>query len=358
MTPPVTKYLVKHIAVKGLWGRRHFAISFHKDINIIIGPNASGKTTLINLLHHALTANFSALSQLTFKSIEIQLQEFDGTGEEKVLITQSDESLHVKFARIDVSFPLGAWRGTHDASVFLSHSVRRSVAASGSQLKSQMALHVPAVWLPVSRRLPISDEEEADRRRLHRRPLESVDECLAELLEGLQKYRVSLDSQLSELRKEFQKHALEAVLYDKQHDRADWSRFTAPTEDDKAQLRRAFAELGLVDRRIEKRIDEHFAAAHAAATELQSESDGIDADTLLIIPLMNRTRSMVRFAHELEVKRTALFDALHSYERIVATFLADKQVDVDSKGQLILSEGKPSDRLEWRAICRPAKSRY
>ena len=121
------------------------------------------------------------------------------------------------------------------------------------EVKRQLVTEVPAVWLPVSRRLPISEEEDVAHRRLHRRPLESVDECLADLLEGLQRYRISLDSQLSELRKEFQRHALETILFDKQHDKApDLKSFTPPTQDEKQQLQKAFADVGLFDRRIER----------------------------------------------------------------------------------------------------------
>jgi ABC-type hemin transport system ATPase subunit len=346
------KLLVSRIRVKGLWGHRNFDIKFQNDINIIIGPNASGKTTLINILHHALTGNLGALSQIVFKSIDILLLSFDGTGDASVNVVQDDETLAFSFGESEVQTSLEAWRGTSEASRYVSNTLRRRTANEVGHLRMQLIQRVPAIWLPVSRRLPISDEEDADNRRLHRRPLESVDECLAELLEGLQKYRVSLDSQLSELRKEFQKHALETVLYDKQHDRApDLHSFIPPTEDDRKQLYNAFVDLGLIDPRIRKRIDEHFAAALRASEKLKSETSDIDINTLFIIPLMNRTKSMVQFAQQLEKQRTDLFASLHSYEEIVSSFLVDKKVEVDSKGQLtIVADRKGDEHLEWRHL--------
>ncbi len=135
-----------------------------------------------------------------------------------------------------------------------------------TELPKRLKAMVPAVWLPVSRRLPIAEEEEMAHRRLHRKPLESVDECLAGLIESLQSYRFSLNTELADLRKVFQRHALANILYDKQHDRALLKPSTAspPSEEDKQALLQAFRDVGLVDKAMEQRINEHFAAAKEA----------------------------------------------------------------------------------------------
>lgn len=349
----MNKYYVKKIAVKGLWGYRNFNITFFDDINIIIGPNASGKTTLINILHHALTANVLALSQLKFESIDIALKAFDGDAESRVQISQGNDSLELLFDDERALLPVSAWRDSIDPSEYSSRSMKRRLISESSDIRHRLIEQVPAVWLPVSRRLPISDEEEADRRRLHRFPLESVDECLEELLKSLKSYRVSLDSHLSELRKDFQRHALETVLYDKQHDRVTYSGsfLNMPSEEDRAQLEAAFVDLGIFDRRIKNRIDDHFAAAVTAREKLETDPSRLDVDSLLIVPLMNRTKSMVRFAQELEQKRTALFRSLRLYEDIASSFLVDKDVAVDDRGNLTVhSEAKPKRIFEWRHL--------
>ncbi len=350
----MTKYYISQISVKGLWGHRNLKVPLHGDMNIIIGPNASGKTTLINILHHALTVNLFALSQIEFKEIEITLCTFDEGEKATVKVSQDEETTRIQFGEHSAAIPVGPWRSNPEIpeALYLSVPARRRFHQEMFQIRELVTQQVPAVWLPVSRRLPIADEEEAERRRLHRKPLESVDECLADLLESLQRYRVSLDSQLSELRKEFQKHALETILYDKQHDKApDLGTFTSPSQDEKQQLLQAFTDVGFFDTRIKKRIDEHFSAAEEAAKKLKVGGGGMDIDTLFIFPLINRTKSMVQFAQELERKRTALFASLHSYEDIVNSFLRDKKVDVTDKGLLTITpEKRKRDRLEWRHL--------
>ena len=210
------------------------------------------------------------------------------------------------------------------------------------------------MWLPVSRRLPIADEEELEQRRLHRQPLESVDESLAGLIGSLQQYRLSLNAELSELRRDFQRHALENILYDKQHDESflNPQSLVPQSEDDKQALLKAFGDVGLVDKRMEARIDDHFAAANAASMKFKAEST-IDIKTLCIVPLIHRTRTIVDFAQKLENQREELFSALHMFERIVNSFLNEKSIEVSDRGELMIlpqGKGRGVGPIEWRHL--------
>jgi hypothetical protein len=230
---------------------------------------------------------------------------------------------------------------------------RRHFRFDMQELQKQLCNLVPAVWLPVSRRLPIADEEEMAQRSLHRKPLESVDECLTTLIAELQKYRFSLNAELAELRKEFQSHALENILYDKQHDRMlrQPHSLVPPSESDKAQLLQAFRDVGLVDSKMERRIDEHFTAAKEAIAKLNKTGEPMEFETFLIIPLIARTRAIVGFAQELEAKREKLFSSLHEYEKIVNSFLNDKTINVSERGEIVITpERKQRGPLEWRQL--------
>ena len=345
-------YWISRIDIVALWGHQDYKLQLHEDVNIIIGPNASGKTTIINLLHHALTGNLPSLSEIQFKEITISLRSFDGDAKAVLRAKQTDEVVEVSYGDRTASLPFGTWRAAREyPERYLNPAMRRRVQLEFFDIKRQLVADVPAVWLPVSRRLPISEEEDMEHRRLHRRPLESVDECLADLLESLQRYRISLDSDLSELRKEFQRHALETILFDKQHDKApDIRSFTPPTQEEKQQLQKAFTDVGLYDKRIEKRIDEHFAVAEEAAQRVK-DGTKFDINTLFIFPLVNRTKSMVLFAREPEQKRSALFAPLESYQAIVNSFLNGKQIQVSDRGELRISPLKQKrDHLEWRQL--------
>jgi predicted ATPase len=87
---------------------------------------------------------------------------------------------------------------------------------------------------------------------------------------------------------------------------------------------------------MNKRIDEHFSAAAEAITHLSFQGEPMILDYLLIVPLIQRTNSMVQFARELEDGRKKLFSPLERYEQIVSSFLNKKSVEVSENGNLVI----------------------
>lgn len=351
----MNQYYIHNLVVKNLWGYKSYKITFFKDVNVVIGPNASGKTTLINILYDTLSANILRLCQTEFTEVTITLKSFVGDGKETVSVTRTTEEMMITIGK-QSSFkvpllPFQHFSGGRHFDEAQTDFIKRRFRLDIQAIQERLRGLVPAVWLPVSRRLPIGEEEELARRSLHRKPLESVDECLAGLVEELQRYRLSLNTELSELRKEFQRHALENILYDKQHDISLPKSLAPPSESDKQQLLQAFRDVGLVDSRMEMRINEHFAAATNATAKLKKEANVIDFKTLLIIPLIARTRAIVKFAQELENNRGTLFTPLHEYEGIVNSFLNEKSVSVSDRGELIITPTRNQrGPLEWRHL--------
>ncbi|MBA4147637.1 MAG: ATP-binding protein [Verrucomicrobia bacterium] len=353
----MSKYYITDFNVKKLWGYKNYPLKFSKDVNVIIGPNASGKTTLINILYDTLSANFSRLSRTEFSEVTIGLKTFDGNETKTVSVTQTPEDLKIAVGNLNFKVPLLPFQ--HFSNVNDPDDVppeimmQRKFRMDLRGIREQLCGLVPAVWLPVSRRLPIANEEEMARRSLHRRPLESVDECLSGLIDELQKYRLSLNSELSELRKEFQRHALENILFDKEHDRSLRNRASLipPSDGDKQQLLKAFRDVGLVDARMEIRINEHFSAAKEAVAKLNADPSKIDFGAFMIMPLIARTRSIVTFAQELETKRGKLFASLHEFESIVNSFLNEKEVSVSDRGEIVITPNREQrGPIEWRHL--------
>ena len=290
------KYFISGYSVRNLWGDKTYPLTFQKDVNVIIGPNASGKTTLINILFDSLSGNFTRLCRTDFSEVVIKLKVFEGQGQKTLRLVRGEEELSIYIGNEKHSVPMAPFIEFGDEFDFsdtrsaLIHR-RRLVSRHAHSIQYRLRQLVPAVWLPVSRRLPIAEEEALEQRRLHRKPLESVDECLAGLTESLQQYRLGLNTELSELRQDFQRHALENILYNKQHDESILSQKSIgpQSEDDKQALLKAFNDVGLVDRTMEARIDEHFAAANEASMKLKDADNPMDIKTLFIIPLIYRT---------------------------------------------------------------------
>ena len=87
------------------------------------------------------------------------------------------------------------------------------------KLLDELDTLVPLVWLPVSRRLPVTKDEEEKYTKTE--PLESVDLRLKELLERLSRYYSILNAQFSERYREFEGQVLSTILYSKEQDGLD-----------------------------------------------------------------------------------------------------------------------------------------
>ena len=206
---------------------------------------------------------------------------------------------------------------------------------------------VPIVWLPVSRRLPVTEDDEKRYRRTN--PLESVDLRLEELLEGLFQYHSRLNALLSERYKEFEHQVLSMILYSKDLDRLDLTP-SLPTKVEKVQLLEAFEAAGLLNKEMQSRIDEHFTAAEEVVQRIKSENpDDLKPGDSLVVPLIRRTQAMVEYAGKLEEDREKIFAPLRLYEKTVNSFLNDKSIQVDESGRLKIKLS-PSADLNLRLL--------
>ena len=160
---------------------------------------------------------------------------------------------------------------------------------------------------------------------------------MRELIEELSHYRLRLEAQLSELYKNFEKRVLEIILYNKEHDQISSFRISSPpTLEEKDQLLGAFKVAGLLDEKMNKRIQDHFTTAEETLQRFTARRDEskIEIEDIFIIPLIHRTKAMVAFARNLEKQRDDLFRPLRHYEEIVNSFLNQKHVTVEDSGKL------------------------
>ncbi len=77
---------IKQFKINGLFGRRDVCLNLQKEVNIFIGENGLGKTTILNCLYYVLKRNFTRLETINFRSIDVLFK-----GSDKVYsITKTD----------------------------------------------------------------------------------------------------------------------------------------------------------------------------------------------------------------------------------------------------------------------------
>lgn len=67
------KLFLKRFKINGLFGMYDINIPFESNINIFVGENGLGKTTILNALNYVIQADSDGLSTINFESIEVTL---------------------------------------------------------------------------------------------------------------------------------------------------------------------------------------------------------------------------------------------------------------------------------------------
>ena len=327
-------FRIKRIQIAGLWGARSVDISFNPKVNILIGPNGSGKTTVLNFIRFVLTADVQALADTEFETITLTLEDFNARRTRTIRVTVDDSKgliFRISGRRFAIPFHFLIERRFQ----FAGH--RRRLEGYMEGLHSQLQDLVPAVWLPVTRRLPLPDSDTDDTPRTRQRTLESVDQRLEKLLRDLTEYRLGLEAQIARQYKDFERAALSALLHSEE---VDTLTFEVPSDEEKGQLLKAFQAADLLKGGVQERIENFFVTASKAVKEFKKNPNTITSEQLRVLPLIPRTKEMALLATKMEKERVATFEPLRRFERIVNGFFKIKNVSVAEGGQLTVKDKK------------------
>lgn len=337
-------YFIDSLKIKQLWGYQDIDISFYNDVNILIGPNACGKTTILNLLSSILFADLQNILKVTFDQVEIKLNSFDGELEHLISVIMTEKALEISVGQSKFAFDKRTLFGTLGTPISGSEEFVSDLISNEfyNQLTSELTSLVPLVWLPINRRSTVGSNGEEENKR--RASLETVDLHLQELLAELFRYHSDLNSQLSQKYREFEHKVLSVILFSEEFDQLD-SVQDSLTLKEKEQLIRVFRESGFFNEKIRKRIDNHFASVENVTEQLKNNTKvrELKAEELVVLPLISRTKEMAKYARELEKNKENVFEHLHLYEETVNSFLQSKSIKFTDSGNLSIETSSASN---------------
>jgi predicted ATP-binding protein involved in virulence len=325
--------ILESVHITGLWGSKTLAVKFSRDVNFLIGPNGSGKTTVINLIAAALTADLATLDRLSFEEIQIALQDPDRDDPSFVTVTKAfDKNRRFPVVRYRFQDRKGERDyGAEDIERFSAPANRRFITRRlQGALMEELSTSVRVRWLSIHRSPSKSDDEEEDSYE------STVDQKLDELTHELIKFFSKLSSAGEAESERFQKTVFTSLLYGRT---SEWDLIRSVAqlnlEQEKAALQEIFRKFRVPEASFSEQLTEHFSLVSAGL------AGGTALSTQALIALVS-----MRSIHSVVMNWKATVDRQQDISKPKEHFLAllndmmpTKQFTVNDKNELQVAVG-------------------
>jgi len=337
-------YKINRVEIDGFWGSFKLQTDLEDSVNIFIGRNGSGKTTFINMLEAALTADLDLLESLQFSEIRIFLQ--NNRKSRKIVITKIPDT---PFDRLDFHI------GRHPFSLpllpkeadYRTRRVPPKYIEELNLLKKTLYEIVNISWLSVHREL-LEDEYREPIQRRTAYSKNPVDRRIEDLTRRFTSYQLQLQSSINNVGDTFRKEVLASMLYSKRFDTYQTTPDAIDLESVKSGLLKTYADLGVLDGDIGKRIDEHIEAIRKSTEKIRSNPPNLTANDVLPLSLLHRTQHIVELSTNTEQQKTDIRKPVNDYLNILGNFVKDKTFSLDPSlsGELLVKKGATLLSLE------------
>jgi len=332
---------IRRIEVDGFWETYKVAVDLHDDVTFFIGENGTGKTTLINLIAAALTADFATLDKLPFKRITIFLakNELGMRPTISVAKTQRKERpfdlLEYKIRRDesgpDKKYSLDEsqerlWLRRVEASGRYLHDYYRHLADG---LNGELSELVKVDWLSVHR------TPNLERAREDRTYESTVDRRLESISNDLVRYFASLSKLKDEEVRVFQEFIFVSLLEQPSDNELFSSRKTTKLDDDKEAMAAIFRELGVARRDISTLINSFYDRAESLFLRMRDRDLSFSPGDLSILVSSRRIDAVVDQWRQRKKEIDTIFSQRDKFVQITNSLLQRKHLELSDSNELV-----------------------
>lgn len=341
--------LIESVKIEGFWGDKTVQLKFNKDVNCLIGPNGSGKTTVINLIAGVLKGDYEVLDAIQFDSIDLKLKTVGKVTKPIISVKKNQDSLYpeIRFSvRAKTSDPAQSFESGYRAR--RSHRVykvgtRRSriipshiEAQKDDNLSDHLAGLVETTWLSVHRGVRSYDFDEDDNVD------STVDQKVVDISKSFANYFSLLEAKARRETRLFQEYIFLSLLHKKRKSNPIMSA-DIDIEGERNQLEAIFSELGMERSRFASRVKIHFDSVERAQRIIRKE-DGEKLSVQDFSALMDSTRihEVVDEWKMLQNKHIEIFSPKSKFEELINELFVRKEIKFNDRNEpeIITQSGK------------------
>lgn len=325
-------FKIKEIKIQGFWDRGEVNCIFNKDVNVIIGRNGTGKTTLMNILHSALTCDLNGLAESSFEEVSILLESGHLTKEVVVRRFKDSESIERRFEEVSYVIDGVEYQVSLLLPIERRHSplMRRRVEEEASEVRAALGALLKISSISVYRLRHDEDYEVRDKFGV--RITAPVDYRVEEALVELSQYNAELGIEEQNISKNLQKDVLASILYgeDDSDYSIDISGFNKRKEE--AELKKAYRQLDAIDSNVSNKIHFHLNSVDSAIKKIRNNSERVDIKPL---EALRKTRKVIDLSLKANEKVNEVKKQINLFLEKLKDFMPEKEFVIDS-GKLVV----------------------
>ncbi len=329
--------ILRGVDIYGFWGKKDFSIPFHSDVNFLIGPNGSGKTTVINLVSAALSADFRTLDRLPFRKITLHLKEARGRKRpfieiNKKLIRKSPFAhivyrISPKASEKPKEYSLDDIEEQRLLRRYHTRYQREIYTYTLRGVIEDLRKLVNVSWLSIHRSEigeGISEEESYG---------STVDKKLSDLSNQFVKYFSVLEKKSRAEMETFQETVFLSLLIEPDQGKLVSSVTKLDFNKEKTALIDIFLKSGLPKGRFSKRVEETFEVVKKAVQKFEKQQ-GLIFDELVALISTERIHSVVGKWNELIERQKEIYEPRETFLQVINNMMRNKQFQISDKNEL------------------------
>jgi predicted ATP-binding protein involved in virulence len=347
-------YKIDFISITGMRGAKHpLNITFNNEVNFLIGRNGTGKTTAINLINAALSANLPELINSKFDEIEIKLKKvgsnvrptikykrfFDSkipapqlSGEVRIKASATP----VKFNTLDIGFRNNIYReltnvAWSDYTYFEERerarrfNLRRNekIDSTENEFKDIVLDLVKTRWLSVHRStMDKSNDRDS-------RFVSQVDKKVHEVSRDFGAYFSTLDKLSVSETDKFQKTYFLSMVSPPKIDSMDKTIALLDVDSEIVALKSMFDELGLIKTHERSRLDNFMKSLQKVKTTYKAGTTIAAKDFLTLTDAL-RVHQLVEEWNKLVNTRETIYSPKNDFVNSMNSLFYRKKLKIDA----------------------------
>lgn len=341
---------IDQIRVDSLWGVSCVEFRCDRWFNFLIGPNGSGKTTVINLVAATLTGDFEKLDKIEFEKIKIILKPKSGAKKPSIEVKKLKRQdspfydITYEFRTSQSEKPLVyGFDAIEQERFFRGMPPRmlrdRMIKDHFVDVKRQLEDFVNVSWLSIHR---MNDENSPSE---DRKAMPPIDQKLNSLNNTLVRHLSSLSRKYSDNISEFQKKTLLSVLTPEKGNVLQAFFQKIDIENEKKALTGIFETLGVDEKQYAQKIKNHFDKFSSA---MKTSQEGASYTIEQFAALYNtwRSHSLVLDYEDLQRKKAEIFESRDNFLEVLnELFGGRKTVKISERNELIFETAKNKEIL-------------